>query len=175
MDEQRALRDALEKAQSRLKAAEASMADLERRRALAEQRAGEFERQVAECRERIALLEAHSKPGDAEAELAAVKARLEALELRLKQVDAITPRLPGSGVCARCGSPHLVGRAEVAAPNGQTHGSVNVAVDADPSALLFKYTSRAPLWASVCSRCGFVELNADGAMDLFSAWSTTRR
>lgn len=53
MSDERELRDALEQAQARLKDAEQKMADIDRRRSLAEQRSQEFERQVAADRERL--------------------------------------------------------------------------------------------------------------------------
>ena len=176
MSDERELRDALEHAQARLQEAEQKMADIDRRRSLAEQRTQEFERQVAADRERIALLEEQLKraePGGVETELATVRARLETLELRLKQVDSVAPRLPASGVCTRCGSSEIVGRVELAAINAVQNaaGGLNATIDRDPGAAFFKDPVYSRVWAAVCGRCGYLELNTDAARALYDAWA----
>lgn len=176
MSDDRELRDALEQTQARLKSAEDTLAEIDRRRSLAEQRAAELERQLAAGKEQLAALQARlqlSERGAVEEQLARVQARLETLELRLRQVDQVAPRLPASGVCTRCGASAVVGRAELVAINATANasGTISATVDREPGAAFFKGTVRGPVWAAVCGRCGYMELNADYAANLYDAWS----
>jgi hypothetical protein len=51
-----------------------------------------------------------------------------------------------------------------------SHKAVDMRVDADPAALLFKKASYTPLQACVCGSCGFTELYAANQAALMEAW-----
>lgn len=177
MSEERELRDLLEATQERLKEAEARLSAAERARALAAQRAQELERAADAERARIAALEEQVRLGNkdvAAQTLGQLKARLETLELRLTQTESISPRLPASGVCSRCGSSKIASPVRLDAHVESRSGPVHATFDRDPSAAFFKQPVNTPIAAAICGACGYVELNATTAAELWTAFDNTR-
>lgn len=107
-------------------------------------------------------------------ELSRLKARLETLELRLTQTDSISPRLPATGVCSRCGSSKIASPVRLDAHVESRSGAVHATFDRDPSAAFFKQPVNSPIAAAICGACGYVELNATTAAELWTAFENTR-
>lgn len=78
--------------------------------------------------------------------------------------------------CAKCGSDRIVPRAEVwDRTDVNTGGRLYAYVYSRPDAILLKGTVYATLHARVCGDCGYTELYADGADDLYDAHSRAAR
>jgi hypothetical protein len=80
------------------------------------------------------------------------------------------PAPPGAPRCARCGSDRVVPRAAVWDQGRYSSGTLQVYVEANPGAFLFRGTTYATLHARVCAACGYTELFADGAEGLYQAY-----
>ncbi len=76
--------------------------------------------------------------------------------------------------CAKCGSTAIVHRAMVVHRNENLEQSLNLRVDADPVAMLFRKSVRSIMHAEVCSACGYTEFYADDPAALFSAFSESQ-
>jgi hypothetical protein len=73
--------------------------------------------------------------------------------------------------CAKCGSARIVPRATIW-DRGEAQmpaRSLTAYVYANPDALIFKGTTYATLYARICGDCGYTEIYADGAADLYAA------
>lgn len=77
-------------------------------------------------------------------------------------------------VCAKCGSSAIVHRAMVVHRNENQKDSLNLRVDANPAAMVFKKSVRSIMHAEVCSACGYIEFYADDPAALFSAFSESQ-
>jgi hypothetical protein len=73
-----------------------------------------------------------------------------------------------SGVCPKCGSTAIIGSAYLDLVS-QHAGTVGVAVDGDPRAILLKESGRSSLKPLVCTQCGYVELYATDVAPLVAA------
>lgn len=177
MSEDRELRDLLEATQERVRVAEDRLAEVERARALAVQRARELELIAGNEKQRIEILEEQIRLGkqDVAAEtLAQMKARLETLELRIKQTETLAPRLPPGGVCSRCGSSMVIPNAEVTGAQSPVTALYAV-IERDPSAMIFKDPMTSKLSLAVCGACGYVEMTAQSSRHLWMAYEKSRQ
>lgn len=74
-----------------------------------------------------------------------------------------------SDTCVKCGCATIVRQAMiVCGPTGQEQ-QVNLRVDADPSAMVFKQAVRSGLQADICTECGYTEFYADDPKRLHRA------
>jgi hypothetical protein len=48
-----------------------------------------------------------------------------------------------------------------------------VRVDADPTAMVFKKSTRSDVHAWICGQCGYLELYADDPADLYNAFTAS--
>ena len=69
--------------------------------------------------------------------------------------------------CSKCGSARIV-------PDAYTYesaggGTLGACVASDPTAIIFKGTKSGYLKARICGDCGFTELYADNAKELYEA------
>jgi len=71
--------------------------------------------------------------------------------------------------CVKCESTAVIHRAIVDRHETQEH-SLNLRVDADPSAIVFKKSVRSIMHAEVCSACGYTEFYADDPAALMDAF-----
>lgn len=75
-----------------------------------------------------------------------------------------------NGVCPKCGSTVVIQGVRVL-DRGEDNARYDlaVAVDANPSAWVFKGRVTGELWACVCGACGFTELYATNLTELVKA------
>ena len=78
--------------------------------------------------------------------------------------------MPRVEKCVKCGSTAIVHRAMVVDRNQNGEQSLNLRVDADPAAIVFKKSVRSTVHAEVCSACGYTEFYADGPAALMNAF-----
>jgi predicted nucleic-acid-binding Zn-ribbon protein len=78
--------------------------------------------------------------------------------------------------CAKCGSSSVIQRAMVVDKVSAAGAEENftVRVDADPSAMMFKKSTRSPVHAWICAQCGYIELYADNPGELYQAFITAQ-
>jgi hypothetical protein len=50
---------------------------------------------------------------------------------------------------------------------------LKVRVDADPTAMVFKKSTRSDVHAWICGQCGYLELYADDPADLYNAFTAS--
>jgi len=67
---------------------------------------------------------------------------------------------PTGRLCPRCGSAKIIRNARIFNQGESLIGQIQVAVDANPEALIFKDRLHDQLVADVCGNCGHVELRA---------------
>jgi predicted nucleic-acid-binding Zn-ribbon protein len=79
-------------------------------------------------------------------------------------------REPGMEKCVKCGSTAIVHRAMVMDLNDGQAQNLNLRVDREPAALLFKKPARSTLDAEVCSACGYTEFYANEPGALLDAF-----
>jgi predicted nucleic-acid-binding Zn-ribbon protein len=70
--------------------------------------------------------------------------------------------------CAKCGSPNIIPRARVI--NRGDAGDMRVGVPRKPQALIFQGREESDIHARVCGNCGYVELFAEDAAELYRAY-----
>lgn len=75
--------------------------------------------------------------------------------------------MPEAAKCMKCGSADIVPHARVMQGSDR---DLELRVDADPGALLFKEATRISLEARVCGQCGYTELYATDPAALLAAW-----
>ncbi len=76
-----------------------------------------------------------------------------------------------TGKCPKCGSPEIVKDAMVAdRADYNVESNLNLRVDADPEAIMFRGRTRSSLNAYVCGRCGYVEFYASDPESLLKAF-----
>lgn len=79
--------------------------------------------------------------------------------------------------CAKCGSTSVVQRAmmiDKVSTGGGAERPLNVRVDADPNAMVFKKSVRSVVHACICGQCGFMELYADNPAELYQAFTAAQ-
>jgi hypothetical protein len=76
--------------------------------------------------------------------------------------------------CAKCGSERVVPKATIWDQGRGSWGGLQVYVYGNPDAFIFKDTTYATLYARVCGDCGFAELYAHGAAELYDAYRQGR-
>jgi hypothetical protein len=74
---------------------------------------------------------------------------------------------PPERECPRCGSTKLMFDVRILDQGQYSDGSLKVAVDGDPYALIFKDRLCSRLVADVCGECGHVELKVNEPRDLY--------
>ncbi|HWH61147.1 MAG TPA: hypothetical protein VN682_26220 [Terriglobales bacterium] len=72
--------------------------------------------------------------------------------------------------CTKCGSGAIAQRAMVVDRTDSGELALQLRVDANPEALVFKKSSRCGVHAFVCSSCGYVEFYADDPKALYDAF-----
>jgi len=75
--------------------------------------------------------------------------------------------------CAKCGSSSVIQRAMVVDFGQGGEKSLRVRVDADPTAMVFKKSTRSDVHAWICGQCGYMELYADDPADLYNAFTAS--
>jgi hypothetical protein len=84
--------------------------------------------------------------------------------------------MPKIDQCAKCGSDSVVHRAivvdKVAAMGGEQNFTVRV--DADPTAVKFKKSTRSDVHAWFSGQCVYIELYADNPAELFQAFTAAQ-
>jgi len=78
--------------------------------------------------------------------------------------------MPRLEKCVKCGSTAIVHGAMVVHRHETQEHSLNLRVDADPAAIVFKKSVRSIMHAEVCSGCGYTELYADDPAALMNAF-----
>ncbi len=78
--------------------------------------------------------------------------------------------MPRVEKCVKCGTTAIVHRAMVVHRNESQEQSLNLRVDADPAAIVFKKSVRSIMHAEVCSSCGYIEFYADDPAALMDAF-----
>lgn len=58
--------------------------------------------------------------------------------------------------------------------NGGIEQNFTVRVDADPTAIMFKKSTRSDVHAWICGQCGYIELYADNPAELYNAFTASR-
>lgn len=76
--------------------------------------------------------------------------------------------------CAKCGSSAIVQRVLVMDRTDAGEVQLQLRVDANPSAMVFKHSVHSGLRAFVCSACGFVEFYADNPGELYKAFNAAQ-
>jgi hypothetical protein len=74
---------------------------------------------------------------------------------------------PPERECPKCGSTKLILGVRILDQGQYSDGSLKVAVDGNPYALIFKDRLYGRLTADICGRCGHVELKVSEASDLY--------
>ena len=77
--------------------------------------------------------------------------------------------------CTKCGSVRLVPRAPILDRGDSLSANLQAYVYRHPDALLLKGTQYATLFATICADCGFTEIYAEGASELYDAYREGRR
>jgi len=74
--------------------------------------------------------------------------------------------------CAKCGSSSVIQRAMVVDKVSAAGAEQNftVRVDSDPTAIMFKKSTRSDVQAWICGQCGYMELYADKPGELYRAF-----
>ena len=72
--------------------------------------------------------------------------------------------------CAKCGSHRVVPKATVWDQGDGSSGSLRAYVYAKPEAIFFRGTAYATLYSRICADCGYTEIYADGAKELYDAF-----
>jgi hypothetical protein len=72
--------------------------------------------------------------------------------------------------CAKCGSERVVPQAEIWDQGRHSSGSLHAYVYTKPDAIFFPGTVYATLYARICGDCGFTEIYAAGAAELYEAY-----
>ena len=84
--------------------------------------------------------------------------------------------MPKIDQCAKCGSNSIIRRAmavdKVTATGAERNFTVRV--DADPTATVFKKSTRSDVHAWICGQCGYMELYADNPAELYEAFTASR-
>jgi predicted nucleic-acid-binding Zn-ribbon protein len=76
-----------------------------------------------------------------------------------------------SETCAKCDSDKIIPRARVMDKGDYgSEGDLNIAIDGNPEAFLFKDRTRWSVSARVCGSCGFVEFYAANPETIYSAY-----
>jgi formate-dependent nitrite reductase cytochrome c552 subunit len=57
---------------------------------------------------------------------------------------------------------------------GAASRTLELRVDADPIAVMFKKSTRSPVHAWICAQCGYIELYADNPGELYQAFATAK-
>ena len=80
-----------------------------------------------------------------------------------------------TAVCPKCGSKDLIPNLRIV-DLGQynSENALHVKVQRRPRALMFKQTYRAKLRATICGRCGAVELSVENAAALLEAFRASQ-
>ncbi|MFO0600433.1 MAG: hypothetical protein U0228_34310 [Myxococcaceae bacterium] len=157
MTTERELRDLLESTQRRLREAERTLAEQETAIAFAAQRERELIAEAEGLRQRVAALSGR-ETDELAAEVQRMRGRLVALEQQLANRDVPSRRGAAVSVCPRCGSSDLIFAATL---NDARAGEVEIGVDGDPSAAMFRDREKTTLFGTVCGECGLVEFSAD--------------
>ncbi|HEV2698157.1 MAG TPA: hypothetical protein VGU90_09210, partial [Terriglobales bacterium] len=81
--------------------------------------------------------------------------------------------------CAKCGSTSVVQRAMMvdklmSGGGAGAERTLNVRVDADPNAMVFKRSTRSVVHAWICGQCGYMELYADTPGELYQAFTAAQ-
>jgi predicted nucleic-acid-binding Zn-ribbon protein len=76
--------------------------------------------------------------------------------------------------CAKCGSSSVIQRAMVVDSYEGGKRNLQVRVDANPTAMMFKKSVHSPVHAWICGQCGYVELYADKPAELYKAFTEAR-
>ena len=69
--------------------------------------------------------------------------------------------------CLRCGSSKIVPRVRILDQGQYSNGKLQVVIDADPDALIFKDRLYDQITADICGECGRVELKAEHPQELY--------
>jgi hypothetical protein len=85
-----------------------------------------------------------------------------------KQAAAEQAATPGSEQqCRRCGSSKIIPNTPVLDQGQYSDGKLQVAVDGDPQAIIFKDRRYGRLLADICGSCGHVEFRVEHARELY--------
>lgn len=76
--------------------------------------------------------------------------------------------MPKVEKCAKCGL-EVIQRAMVVDYSKRGEQHLNVRVDADPEAIMFKQAARSEVRAYICGSCGYIELYAEKPEELYRA------
>jgi predicted nucleic-acid-binding Zn-ribbon protein len=78
--------------------------------------------------------------------------------------------MPQDTQCPKCGSADVIPGIDVVADVSDGMGPLMLALEARPTALVFKGLQKVRLYATVCGSCGFTELCAPNARELLGAY-----
>jgi len=81
--------------------------------------------------------------------------------------------MPIVNKCAKCGSSSVIQRAMVVDFGQGGERDLKVRVDADPTAMVFKKSTRSDVHACICGQCGYMELYADDPTELYNAFTAS--
>jgi hypothetical protein len=176
MDDERPLREALERAQHALQASRQRVEQLEQgagaREAALRARQAPLEEQLAEARQRF-VEQTLAFEERARALTLAWRSEVELREAELQRLrDALeqtAPRHVGDGRCRRCGSLGLIPNLEVWTGMDIAPRPITLIYDPNPEKVFFKKRATSGLTAEVCKACGHAELLAVDWEDLAAA------
>jgi predicted nucleic-acid-binding Zn-ribbon protein len=80
-----------------------------------------------------------------------------------------------SGRCAKCGGAQLFPAMVADRRRHHREDDLNLRVDTEPEAFLFKGSARAAVHASVCATCGFAELYVTEPQELYRAYLASQQ
>lgn len=86
----------------------------------------------------------------------------------------VVPTLP-IGQCPKCGSTKLVIGARIRDRDNGSNKDLEVFVDTEPGALIFKNRMYAKLLADICGECGHAELKAENPGSLYRHYLLSKR
>lgn len=90
-------------------------------------------------------------------------------------LPAPTAPVPRPRLCPRCGSSKIVPNARLVDRHEQLSGGLQVVVEGDPTAMIFKDRLYARVTADICGECGHLELKAENAGDLYKHFRQSSR
>ena len=85
--------------------------------------------------------------------------------------------MPGKNeICEKCGSEKIIPEVR-AIDHGdyQTEGNLEVSIDENPNALMFKNRVRSSIFAKICGDCGYTKFYARDPQSLYSAYQNQKK
>ncbi len=81
-----------------------------------------------------------------------------------------------SEICEKCGSEKIIPEVKaIDYGDYQTEGNLEVSIDENPHALMFKNRVRSNIFAKICGDCGYTEFYAKHPQALYSAYQNQKK